>query len=79
MSDYRVEIKNPIPLILLVPKSIKQVKGVNKKEYPTVEEALAQKDEKNNSVNLFFRQFQNLWRNRENSKWYIFHRRYRKH
>lgn len=44
MSDYRLEIKNPIPLVLLIPKSITQVKGVNKKEYPTIEEALAIKD-----------------------------------
>lgn len=78
MSDYKLEIKNPIPLVLLIP-NIKKVNGVNKKKYPTVEEALSQKDKENNSVNLFFRKFQNLWRNRENSKWYIFHRRYCKH
>lgn len=57
MSDYRLEIKNPIPLVLLIPKSIKQVKGVNKKEYPTIEEALSVKDQNNNSINLFFGSF----------------------
>lgn len=57
MSDYRVEIKNPIPLVLLIPKSIKQVKGVNKKDYPTIEEALSIKDKNNNSINLFFGSF----------------------
>ena len=41
MSDYRVEIKNPIPLVLLIPKSISKVKGVNRYVYPTIEEALA--------------------------------------
>lgn len=57
MSDYRVEIKNPIPLVLLIPKDTKQVKGVNKKEYPTIEEALSVKDKNNNSINLFFGSF----------------------
>lgn len=57
MSDYRVEIKNPIPLVLLIPKSTKQIKGVNKKEYPTIEEALSIKDKNNNSINLFFGSF----------------------
>ena len=57
MSDYRLEIKNPIPLVLLIPKSITQVKGVNKKEYPTIEEALAIKDKNDNSINLFFGSF----------------------
>lgn len=57
MSDYRVEIKNPIPLVLLIPKNIKQVKGVNKKEYPTIEEALSVKDKNNNSINLLFGSF----------------------
>lgn len=41
MSDYtRLEITNPIPLILLIPTKIVQVKGVTKKEYQTIEEAL---------------------------------------
>lgn len=57
MSDYRLEIKNPIPLVLLTPKSITQVKGVNKKEYPTIEEALTIKDKNGNSINLFFGSF----------------------
>ncbi|MCI9366310.1 MAG: head-tail adaptor protein [Clostridia bacterium] len=57
MSDYRVEIKNPIPLVLLIPKSISKVKGVNRYVYPTIEEALAIKDENNNSINLFFGSF----------------------
>lgn len=57
MSDYRLEIKNPIPLVLLIPKSITQVKGVNKKEYPTIEEALTIKDKNGNSINLFFGSF----------------------
>lgn len=57
MSDYRLEIKNPIPLVLLIPKSITQVKGVNKKEYPTIEEALAIKDKNDNSINLFLGSF----------------------
>lgn len=57
MSDYRVEIKNPIPLVLLIPKSISKVKGVNRYEYPTIEEALAMKDKNNNSINLFFGSF----------------------
>ncbi len=57
MSDYRVEIKNPIPLVLLIPKSISKAKGVNRYVYPTIEEALAMKDENNNSINLFFGSF----------------------
>ena len=69
MSDYRLEIKNPIPLVLLIPKSISKINGVNKKEYPTVEEALSVKDKNNKSSNLFFGSF----------KWYIFHRRYCKY
>lgn len=57
MSDYRVEIKNPIPLVLLIPKGTKQVRGVKKKEYPTIEEALSVKDKDNNPVNLIFGSF----------------------
>ena len=48
MSDFRLEIKNPIPLILLTPISIKKINGVNKKEYPLIEDAL---------INLFFGSF----------------------
>ena len=57
MSDYRLEIKNPIPLVLLIPKSISKVKGVNRYVYPTVEEALSVKDKNNKSSNLFFGSF----------------------
>lgn len=57
MSDYRPEIKNPIPLILLIPKSTSKTSGVSKKEYPTIEEALKDKDEKGNSINVFFGSF----------------------
>ena len=57
MSDYRLEIKNPIPLVLLIPKSIEKIKGVTKKEYPTIEEAMSEKDKKDNSINLFFGSF----------------------
>ena len=51
MSDYRLEISNPIPLILLTPTSITQVKGVTKKEYPTIETAVKDKD------NIFYGSF----------------------
>ncbi len=57
MSDYRLEIKNPIPLILLVPKSVSKIKGVNQKQYPTVEEALSVKDKNGKPINLFFGSF----------------------
>ena len=40
MNNYRLEITDPIPLILLIPKEVNKVNGVNKKEYPTIEEAL---------------------------------------
>ena len=52
MSNYdRLEITNPIPLILLIPTSITQVKGIVKKEYPTVEEAIKNQD------NIFYGSF----------------------
>ena len=57
MSDFRLEIKNPIPLILLTPISIKKINGVNKKEYPLIEDALKEKDENNKPINLFFGSF----------------------
>ena len=57
MSDFRLEIKNPIPLILLTPISIKKVNGVNKKEYPLIEDALKEKDENDKPINLFFGSF----------------------
>ena len=50
MSDYRLEIKNPIPLVLLVP-STENINGVNKKSYPPIKEALK------NENNLFFGSF----------------------
>lgn len=56
MSDYRLEISNPIPLVLLIPTTDK-VKGTYQKKYPTIEEALKEKDDYNNSVNLFFGSF----------------------
>ena len=57
MSDFRLEIKNPIPLVLLIPSSISQNKGVNQKQYPTVEDALSKKDKNNKPINLFFGSF----------------------
>ena len=57
MSGFSINITNPIPLILLIPKSINNVRGVVKKEYPSIEEALNVKDKKGNSINLFFGSF----------------------
>lgn len=56
MSNYRLTIENPIPIILLIPIN-KSISGVLKKNYPTVDEALSVKDIKGNSVNLFFGTF----------------------
>lgn len=56
MSNFTLNITNPIPLILLVP-TYKNISGVNKKTYQTIKEALDVKDENNNSVNLFFGSF----------------------
>lgn len=56
MSNYIVKITNPIPLILLIP-STENIKGVNKKIYPTIEEALTKKDKNNNPKNVFFGSF----------------------
>jgi hypothetical protein len=50
LSNYRPEIENPIPLILLIPTEQK-ISGVVKKIYPSIEEAL-EVDE-----NLFFGSF----------------------
>lgn len=50
MGNYRPQIENPIPLILLIPTSTK-VTGVAKKTYPTIEEAVETKE------NLFFGSF----------------------
>ncbi len=55
--SYRLQIENPIPLILLTPISIKKINGVNKKEYPLIEDALKEKDENNKPINLFFGSF----------------------
>lgn len=56
MSNFTLNITNPIPLILLVP-TYKNISGVNKKTYQTIKEALDVKDENDNSVNLFFGSF----------------------
>lgn len=56
MSTYSLKIDNPIPLVLLIPTT-ENVKGVSKKTYPTIEDALSKKDENNNSINLFFGSF----------------------
>ena len=56
MSGFSINITNPIPLVLLIPK-ISTKKGITNKEYPTVDEALAEKDKNGNSINLFFWQF----------------------
>lgn len=52
MSGFSINITNPIPLVLLIPK-ISTKKGITNKEYPTVDEALAEKDKNGNSINLF--------------------------
>ena len=56
MSSFTLNITNPIPLILLIP-TYKNVSGVNKPIYPSIEEALNVKDKKGNSINLFFGSF----------------------
>lgn len=50
MSNYRPDLDNAIPLVLLVP-TYTTVSGVRKKTYPTVIEALK------NKSNLFFGNF----------------------
>lgn len=50
MANYRPQLDNPIPLILLTP-TYKSVSGVTKKSFPTIEEALKNKE------NLFFGSF----------------------
>ena len=52
-SNYRLQIEDPIPLILLTPTT-KTISGVTKKEYPTIEEALEDKN------NLFFGSFKSF-------------------
>lgn len=56
MRNYRPEIRNPIPLVLLIP-TIKNISGVNKKTYPTMEQALSKLDNFGNAINLFFGSF----------------------
>lgn len=50
MSNYRPNLDNTIPLVLLVP-TYEMVSGVRKKTYPTMSEALQDKDK------LFFGNF----------------------
>ena len=56
MSSFTLNITDPIRLVLLVP-TYKNISGVNKPIYPTIEESLKAKDEKGNSINLFFGSF----------------------
>lgn len=57
MSNYVLKITNPIPLILLVPIKIEKINGITKKTYPTIEEALTEKDKNKNPVNIFYGSF----------------------
>lgn len=56
MSSFTLNITDPIPLVLLTP-TYKNVSGVNKPIYPTIQESLNVKDEKGNRLNLFFGSF----------------------
>ena len=56
MRNYRIEIENPIPLIILTPEWVNS-NGVNRAKYPSIEKALELLDENNKSVNLFFGSF----------------------
>lgn len=56
MTNYRPNLDNPIPLVLLIPTYSTNY-GVDKKTYPTIEDALNIKDNKNNSIYLFFGNF----------------------
>lgn len=56
MSSFTLNITDPIPLVLLTP-TYKNISGVNKPSYPTIQEALDVKDEKGNRLNLFFGSF----------------------
>lgn len=51
MSDYRLNITDTIPLILLSPSKVTKVKGVVKKEFPSIEEASKMED------NIFYGSF----------------------
>ena len=55
--SYRLQIENPIPLILLIPTSTEKVKGVNQKKYTTIEDALKVLDKNKKPTNLFFGSF----------------------
>lgn len=50
MSEYKPNLENPIPLILLIPTS-QSKSGVLKKIYPTVQQAISNKN------NIFFGSF----------------------
>ncbi len=56
MTSYRLEIDNPIPLILLIPVTLNK-QGVVQKTFPTIEEALSYKDENKRPINLFYGSF----------------------
>lgn len=56
MSNYRPNLENQIPLVLLIP-TVTTVSGVTKKTYPTVAEALLVQDEQGNNTNIFFGSF----------------------
>ncbi len=56
MSNYRPQLDNTIPLVLLVPTYTSKY-GVDTKTFPTIEEALSVKDENGNSTNLFYGSF----------------------
>ena len=56
MSNYRPELDNTIPLVLLVPTYTSSY-GVDNKTFPTIQEALGVLDEDGNPVNLFYGSF----------------------
>lgn len=56
MAHFRPEIENPIPLVILI-STYDNSYGVNKKSFPTIEEALKEKDINNNPINLFYGSF----------------------
>lgn len=56
MSNYRPDLDNTIPLVLISPIKSNSY-GVENKTYPTIEEALEEKDEHNHSKNLFYGSF----------------------
>ena len=56
MANYRPNLDNTIPLVLLVP-TYKKVSGVNKKDFPTVEESLAELNKSGRPKYLFYGNF----------------------